>query len=386
MSLRSVAVVGGGPVGLALGLSLQRAGIDCVVLDARTAAAARNDRRVLALSHASCLTLQRLNAWNGIEATPIATIHVSQQGSLGRTLIRAAELRLAALGHVAPAGSVATALAGACQAAGVEVRHDVLVERADLRGDRIVLGCRGGDTAEIPARLAAWADGRIDEGAGVVARDYAQQAIVAQVDTRGGHEQVAYERFCAAGAIALLPQDRGHAVVCSSSGETAAAWLADDDAGFLARLESAFCGRLRFDAVGARQAFPLALRYRRGVVGTRAVWLGNAAQTLHPIAGQGFNLALRDVTELARRLRDQRAASGSGGDCGAARLLAGYAAARRADRLGAIGFTDALVRVFGVQSALVSHARGAGLLALDLMPAARRLLARHLIFGACNGS
>jgi 2-octaprenyl-6-methoxyphenol hydroxylase len=159
-------------------------------------------------------------------------------------------------------------------------------------------------------------------------------------------------------------------------GDICAGLLALDERGFLSRLHDIFSGRFEFADVGERSAFPLGLRFRESPVGNRAVWLGNAAQTLHPVAGQGFNLALRDVAQLARLLRE------GASDCGSAVLLARHAAARRLDRRSTIGFTDGLVRLFGIREALAGHARGAALLALDLMPAARRFLARRMIYGA----
>ena len=176
--------------------------------------------------------------------------------------------------------------------------------------------------------------------------------------------------------MALLPLRKHFGLVWSAPDSEADALLALDDSAFLSRLHDIFAGRLDFAAAGQRAIFPLGLRYRSTPVAERTVWLGNAAQTLHPVAGQGFNLALRDVSQLADLLQPRPA------DCGEAALLARYAAARRLDRRGAIGFTDGVVRLFGMQGALASHARGAGLLALDLLPAARRFFARRMIFGA----
>lgn len=381
MSVPEVAIVGAGPVGLALALALRQNGIACQLLDARTCGALRDDRRVLALSHGSRQVLERLGAWNGLGATPIATIHVSQQGGLGRSLLTAAEEGLPALGYVADAGALGTALASACDAAGLAVQHQTRVERTELRPGAAVLHCStplGRDEAS--AGLVAWAEGAIDQRADVRAevagRDYGQQAIAATVATHPPHGNRAFERFMPSGPIALLPHGKDYALVLSAAREDAAALLALDDAAFLSRLQQAFGGRLNFSAIGERVAFPLGLRYRRKPVGDRAVWLGNAAQTLHPVAGQGFNLALRDVSELARLLRDHA------GDCGDAALLARYAAARRLDRRGVIGFTDSLIHLFAGANPLLHHGRGAGLLLLDLLPAARSFVARRMIFGA----
>jgi 2-octaprenyl-6-methoxyphenol hydroxylase len=372
-----VAIVGGGPVGLALALMLRRAGIACKVLDARPAGAADKDRRVLALSHGSRQILERLGTWQPIGATPIEAIHVSQQGSLGRTLLRAGEAGVPALGYVAEAGALWASLAQACTQANVAIRHGLRVTGTEAGTDRALLHCaapKGGE--DIPAQLIAWAEGAVSGEDDVVRRDYGQQAIVATVQTREPPAGIAYERFTADGPVALLPLGDRYALVWTVPAAESAALLALDECAFLSRLHDIFSGRLDFSRAGERTAFPLGLRYRKTPVSERTVWLGNAAQTLHPVAGQGFNLALRDVTQLARLLQENPS------DCGNAALLARYAAARQFDRRGTIGFTDGLVRIFGLRDELSSHARGAGLLACDLLPATRRFLARRMIFGA----
>ena len=372
-----VAIVGGGPVGLALALMLRRIGIDCEVIDARPAGAACSDRRVLALSHGSRQILERLGVWQMIRATPIDTIHVSQQGSLGRTLIRAQEAGVPALGYVAEAGALGMALAQAATTAAVLIRHGMRVTSTEAGANRALLRCTTAQgSKEMQAQLIAWAEGAISDGEDIVRHDYGQQAIVAMVQTHEPDAGVAYERFTATGPVALLPLGKGHALVWTVTENDAAGLLALDDADFLTRLHGVFSGRLTFTAAGERTAFPLGLRYRQSPVAERSVWLGNAAQTLHPVAGQGFNLALRDVSQLVSRLQNRPA------DCGNAALLSSHAAARRMDRRSAINFTDGLVRFFGLRNSMAEHARGAGLLALDLLPVARRFLARRMIFGA----
>ena len=377
MDGEEVAIVGAGPVGLALGLALAQAGIACRILDARPRGAVRSDRRVLALSHGSRQILERLGAWHGIAATPIASIHVSQQDGFGRTLLRAEDEGLPALGYVTEAGTLGAALDAACERAGVALRHEARVGEVTIGPQAATLHCSTAQgEREFSARLVAWAEGAIEDGAGIVRRGYGQQAIVATLTTGEPHGGRAWERFTPSGAIALLPHGRELAAVMAVAEREAPALLALDDAGFLSRLQQAFAGKPDFISAGGRIAFPLELRFRRTPVGKRCVWLGNAAQTLHPVAGQGFNLALRDVAVLARRLRDHA------GDPGDAALLARYAAARRLDRGGTIAFTDSLIRLFGSDHPLLRHARGAGLALLDLLPPVRSFLARRMIFGA----
>lgn len=373
----AVAIVGAGPVGLALGLSLAQSGIACRIIDARPRGAVRSDRRVLALSHGTRQTLERLGAWREVGATPITTIHVSQQGGLGRTLLRAEDEGLPALGYVTEAGSLGAALDAACERAGIAVLHEARVGEVEIGSQVATARCVTAEGArEFTARLVAWAEGAIEDTAGIVSRDYGQQALVATLTTREPHDGRAWERFTPSGPIALLPHGRNLAAVMAVPQEELPALLALDDAAFLSRLQQAFAGRLEFVATSSRIAFPLGLRYRREPAGGRNVWLGNAAQTLHPVAGQGFNLALRDVAALARLLREHA------GDPGDAALLARYAAARRLDRGGTIAFTDSLIRLFGGDNVLLRHARGAGLALLDLLPPARSFLARRMIFGA----
>lgn len=372
-----VAIVGGGPVGLALALMLRRAGIDCEVIDARPSGAVGKDRRVLALSHGSRQILERLDAWQQIGATPITSIHVSQQGRLGRTLIRAQDAGVPALGYVAEAGALGASLARACAAAGVALRHGMRVTGTKSDIDRALLHCATPHGSnEITAQLIAWAEGAVSAEEDIVRRDYGQQAIVATVQTREPSAGIAYERFTEDGPVALLPLADRYALVWTVPDSESAGLRALGEREFLSRLHDIFSGRLDFTAVSDRTAFPLGLRYRETPVAERAVWLGNAAQTLHPVAGQGFNLALRDVSQLARLLQQGPA------DCGSAEVLARHAAARQLDRHGTIGFTDGLIRLFGLRGRLAGHARGAGLLALDLLPAARRFLAQRMIFGA----
>jgi 2-octaprenyl-6-methoxyphenol hydroxylase len=195
------------------------------------------------------------------------------------------------------------------------------------------------------------------------------------VSVAAPHRNVAWERFTHDGPVALLPLGERYAVVLTCGDTAQAGVKAADDEGFLALLQQRFGTRHRFTSASPRAAYPLGLRYRRQPVGARQVWLGNAAQTLHPVAGQGFNLALRDVWELAQALAGAV-------DPGAPAVLAAYARGRRADRRGAIGFTDLLIDGFASDFAPLKHARGAGLLALDLLPPLRAFVAKRMIYGA----
>lgn len=395
--IHDLLIVGAGPVGLALALALKDAGLDVGLVDARARAAVAADPRDLALAHGSRLTLERLGVWEAIPKTAIEHIHISQQGGLGRTLIDAEEHGLPALGYVAAAGALAAALRAAVDAAGIAVMDETEVTGLIPAADAVTarLGGAGRPAATLRARLAACAEGglRADDPE-VIELDYRQDALIAVADAAGGHRHTAFERFTAEGPLALLPRGEGYALVHVVRPESADALLGLDDAAYLARLQAHLGHRVRLTGVGTRRRYPLQLRYRRAVTGVRTVWLGNAAQTLHPVAGQGFNLALRDVWTLAELLHRRKAEAaagtaraGAGGqaaafDPGCAALLAAYAGGRDLDRFGTMRFTDGLVRAFSNDFAPLRHARGAALFALDLLPPLRGFIARRMMFGA----
>ena len=386
-------IVGAGPVGLALALALKDAGLDLVLADARAREAVARDPRDLALAHGTRLTLQRLGVWDGLPTTAIQHIHISHQGGLGRTLIDAAEHELPALGYVASAGALAATLRRAVDAAGIPVFDETEITNLAAGEDDVIasLAGTGRPAPTLRARLAACAEGGLRAGdPNVVEHDYGQHALIADVQVAGGHRHTAFERFTPQGPVALLPKGEGYALVHVARPETADELLALDDAAYLARLQAHIGGRARLTGVGPRLRYPLVLRYRRSTIAQRTVWLGNAAQTLHPVAGQGFNLALRDVWALSEALRrateaarrDSADTAPNPFDAGAAAILASYANARGLDRLGTIRFTDTLVRVFSNDFAPLRHARGAALFALDLLPPLRNFVARRMMFGA----
>ncbi|HRG71666.1 MAG TPA: FAD-dependent monooxygenase, partial [Thauera aminoaromatica] len=294
-------IVGAGPVGLALALALKDAGLDIVLADARAREAVARDPRDLALAHGTRLTLQRLGVWDGLPTTAIQHIHISHQGGLGRTLIDAAEHELPALGYVASAGALAATLRKAVDAAGIPVFDETEITNLAAGEDDVIasLAGAGRPAPTLRARLAACAEGGLRAGdPNVVEHDYGQHALIADVQVAGGHRHTAFERFTPQGPVALLPKGEGYALVHVARPETADELLALDDAAYLARLQAHIGGRARLTGVGPRLRYPLVLRYRRSTIAQRTVWLGNAAQTLHPVAGQGFNLALRDVWAL----------------------------------------------------------------------------------------
>lgn len=355
-----VLIIGGGPAGMALALALHRGGVESRIVDARPRGAAKSDARILALSHGSRLILESLNVWRDIPHTPIKTIHVSHQGGLGRTLIRAEEEQVPALGYVLAAGDLAAALDTAITAANITYADSTPAPEQSA------------------ARLTVHAEGRIDDSADIRTRDYQQHAVICMARGHRAHDHIAWERFTPAGPVALLPCGNEYAVVLTCAATDSEQIAALPNADFLTLLQTRFGPRVKLAGVGPRLIYPLGLKLRKTTVGERAVWIGNAAQTLHPVAGQGFNLALRDIAELSDTLTDR----GNNSDPGDATLLARYAARRRIDRATTVGFTDGLVRLFSNDLSPLRHLRGAGLLALDLFPPARHFLARRMMFGA----
>lgn len=379
MPRHDLLIAGAGPVGLALALALRDSGLSVALADRRPRAAVAADPRVLALAHGSRLTLERLGVWGRFAATPIRRIHVSQRGGFGRTVLQADEYGLPALGYVAAAGALAAALRKAVDDAGIPVMDETEVGPGRALGDHVEVElsapCAGAASIH-HARLLACAEGALNAAPGdMTARDYHQHAIIARVVAEAPHGETAFERFTDEGPIALLPFGDDYALVQVSSPERAAALLNLADEAYLAQLQRQFGARVRLRGVRERQRYPLALRYRRDPVAPRTVWLGNAAQTLHPVAGQGFNLALRDVWALATVLLEHP------GDPGGERPLAAYRAGRRLDRGATIHLTDGLVRLFSNGHPVLHHLRGAGLLVLDMCPPLRGLLARHMMFG-----
>lgn len=382
-----ILIVGGGPVGATLALALRGCGLAVTVLEARAAGAASVDARVLALAPGSRLILQRLGVWTVLEAqaTPIATIHVSQRGRLGHTVLRAAEEGLPALGYVLPYAALSDALDRAlAAAAGIVVTYGARAEAVDVAaGMARVRYARDGNACVSGTRLVALADGgRGLTGAMGLRRrvhDYGHHAVVARVAAELPHAHVAFERFTPAGPMALLPLgERDFALVWTAAPDQAEALLALDADGFLQRLHAHFGDRVgRFSAVSERAAFPLRLSTLRPVTAPHLAVIGNAAQTLHPVAGQGFNLGLRDAWELAQILQETARE-----DIGGASMLERYRAGRRCDTGGGILFTDFLVRAFSNDIPGFGATRGAGLAAAELAAPLKHFIARKMAFGA----
>jgi 2-octaprenyl-6-methoxyphenol hydroxylase len=382
-----VAIVGGGLVGASLALALAPLGLRIALVEAVARGEPEQpsfDERTTALANGSVRTFRTLGVWQGMErdATPIHRLHVSERGRFGVARIDAAQQGLPALGFVVPNWAMGRSLIAALDATpGIEMLAPARVAGTELLAEerRIEVATAGG-TRSLQAKLVVAADGarstlRELVGIGAEQWDYDQTAIVATATTQRFHDHVAYERFTPHGPIAILPLRDGRCgIVWTNRPEESTRLLALDDAGFARELQDAFGMRLgRFVQVGRRQSYELALTRAAAHVAPRLVIVGNAAQGLHPIAGQGFNLGLRDAASLAEVVAEALA---DGDDPGGERALNAYADWRDQDRRRIVAFTDGLVRVFGSPLGLVRGLRGLGLLAFDALPPAKSALAR----------
>ena len=402
-----VAIVGGGMVGASLAVALDGLGLRIALVEAIAhddASQPSFDERTTALSNGSRRILETLGIWPAVSAaaTPIRKIHVSDQGHFGFARIDAGEQGLAALGHVVANRSLGNALwARLSHCANVRVVCPARVLRVDVREESVELGVAvgaGADQAEaatleptaskaagaeeiIEAHLIVAADGahsavRSAFGVGAEIRDYEQTAVITAVLPQRFHDHVAYERFTDSGPLALLPLADGRCtLVLTLKPALAEAAMAWSDREFLAEVQRRFGFRLgRFLKVGRRVPYPLSLTRSDRTSAGRCIIVGNAAQGLHPVAGMGFNLGLRDVACLAELLAEHRGAPEE--DLGGGRVQAQYDAWRAADRSGIIAFTDGLVRLFSSRLAAVQHLRNLGLLAFDLAAPAKAALSR----------
>jgi 2-octaprenyl-6-methoxyphenol hydroxylase len=390
-----VVVLGGGPVGLVCALLLDRAGIGCAVLDARPLEALQRDRRLLALSRGSLLLLESLLGSGFAPMAPIERVHVSSRGDLGAAHLSAQDFDGTRLGATVWYADLVAALDAAAQArSGIRLQRSCRAGPVQQLPDRVRIALDDGSCLE--ARLAVDAEGTparaMDEAAKV-----RSLAMLADLDLAALAPGDAVERFTREGPLALLPlppaggaraADRVSMIWCQPAA-LAQERMQWDDARLCRRIGEALGPRWGTPAaIGPRLLFPLVTHRLERVYEHRLVHLGNAAQTLHPVAGQGFNLGLRDCACLAECLADSRvralqAAAGpmpAGFDPAAA--LARYGRRRRIDRRLLPALTGVLPPLFSSNLAPVVACRSAALVALDVLPGLRRSFTRLLMFGA----
>lgn len=385
-----ILLVGGGLVGASLARGLIGSRLRLAVVEAvppATQARPGHDDRVIALSWTSRRILEALGCWADLaaDAEPILRVHISERGQWGMARLDQADAGVPALGYVVTARALGQALW-----VGLEGRSDLdwlspaELEAFEVQPEGVEARLRiRGEPRRLRARLLVAADGgasRVRQTLGVPLweRDYGQTAVIANLTPSRPHGGMAYERFTPQGPLALLPMTEGRcSLVWTQPTEAVEEVLGLADGPFLNRLQATFGFRLgRLTQVGRRAAYPLRLAQARETVRPRVALIGNAAHTLHPVAGQGFNLGLRDVAALAEVLGD---AQGLGEDPGGLSVLERYAAWRQADQDGTARLTDGLARLFRNPLAPVRLGRALGLLALDLTPPAKYLLGRQFM-------
>lgn len=429
-SRHDILIAGGGPVGCALALALRDSGFSvllatgtrAVARDAPTHDAPGDDSmqdlaherarsridateparvtRPIALSQASHAFLRTLGALPGgpmqsdgrsnhAGGTPIRTIHVSQQGAFGRTVMSAAEHGLEALGYVFDSDSLNRVIARSALHVGIAERVVDWTEHAEgvlVRTSASEVDSGAADARPLQHHLTRFlvlADGGLlaEQVAGQIVRDYGQSAVLGTVHASEPHRNRAWERFTPRGPLALLPLADRYAFVWALPTAQANERMHDHDDRFLGALQQAFGDRAgRFSTLGPRSCVPLALKRLRRLESGSVIAIGNAAQALHPVAGQGLNLGLRDVMTLASMLDEDPQAVASAAKVAA--LAQRFARARWSDRTSTIALTDLFVRAFSNDRPLLAAVRGLALGALDILPPARAFLARRMMLGA----
>ncbi|RSN76827.1 2-octaprenyl-6-methoxyphenyl hydroxylase [Acinetobacter haemolyticus] len=395
---QQVIIVGGGMVGLSLALMLAKSNIAVKLLEAvkypnyddENLAPYHSsfDARNTALSRRSVQIYQKLGLWDALQqhATPILQVHITEQGSFGKARLVAEQEKVESFGQVIENAWLGRVLL-------TQVRQQPLIELID--GVQVTSLTQEADQVQIEAmrngeyihslksKLVIAADGRDSFcrqaiGVGVDEHDYDQVAIVTTVQTSKPHQQVGFERFSALGPLALLPLpgEYRRSVVWPVKKGTEAEWLGEEnDQHFLDALQETYGDRAgKFEKTGKRFSYPLSqvLAHKQAV--GRVVLMGNAAHTIHPVAGQGFNLCLRDADVLVRFLMEQLAKSD---DIGQPDNLLAYEQARLKDQQRVIKFCDSVVRGFSNQNPILKLIRNTGLVAFDVIPGIKPLVANY---------
>jgi 2-octaprenyl-6-methoxyphenol hydroxylase len=376
-------IVGGGPVGLVLALSMQQSGLPVKVLEARQKGVSYQDKRALALSYGSKVILEKLGVWQNVHhhTTAINTIHVSQRGSLGRTKLHADAYNLPALGYVVSYGALMQALEEALQTEDVMYEAIAQAITQDTHSATVDFTYAGEPKVMASSLLVVADGGRSLDNMPGIKRDtkaYGHDALVSMVSCELPHDHIAYERFTPTGPMALLPNGEHHfSLVWTGEKAEIDRLLALDDEAFLEALHIAFGDRVgRFLTVQKRISFPLIKSQLVTNLTPHLVVIGNSAQTMHPVAGQGFNVGLRDATSLVNILATLPVSA-----WGSQAMLTAYAKTRVRDTKGGLLFTDFLVSIFSNELIGLSSIRGAGLGLLDVLRPIKSLLVSKMSYG-----
>lgn len=379
--------VGAGLAGNCLALALKDSGLNVAIVEAASREKLRDSPagdRALALAAGTVELLDSMGAWAGVadKATAIRNIHISDRGHFGKTRLSATENGVPALGYVIAARDIETHLTDLVAQTATTCFYETRVAGLMSGNDAVNVSLKQDkQSLNLSAQLLVGADG----GQSTVRKlldipqqvtEYGQTALVTTVQATLPHQNTAYERFTEQGPLAFLPvSGRNISVVWTRKHEQAEALMAGSEAEFLAELQDCFGYRLgALKLVALRRAFPLSLIRAESMLLGRTVIIGNAVHQLHPVAGQGFNLGIRDVAELAERVLSQQSKQG---DIGDAALLNAYVKQRLDDHQKTIGFTNNLVHIFSNDWLPVAALRNTGLTLLDHLPFAKKILTRH---------
>jgi 2-octaprenyl-6-methoxyphenol hydroxylase len=386
-----IVIAGGGMIGTSLALALAPLGLRVAVIEAvarRETAQPSFDDRSTALSRSTQRMFEAMGLWPAIvaAATPIRSIHVSDQGRFGFSHIDAEEQAVEALGYVVINRVLGSVLQTALdERDGIEVLCPARIAGVEVTPGTATaeIEAEDGHTSRIACSLLVAADGARSAVRGMLGitadeQSYGQRAIIGNLKPGKPIDNVAYERFTPQGPLAVLPVADGRAgFVWTVSENDAERVMALDDAAFLAELQEEFGYRLgTFSRVGTRACYPLVLSKAQQLTATRSVLVGNSAHGLHPVSAQGFNLGMRDVAALVDCLADARNANETF-DAGDSALLQRYAEWRRADQKKLVRFTDSLVKLFGSERLPLRALRDIGMLGFDLVPGVRSVFAKH---------
>ena len=378
-------IAGAGLAGNCLALALKDSGLKVAIVESNSRDELRDSPlgdRALALAAGTVQLLTALGAWSGIvkQATAIRHIHISDKGHFGKTRLSAEDQGVDALGYVILARDIEEHLADLLEQTDIKRFYQTRVAGLMSGKDAVNISLKQqGKSLNLSAQLLVGADG----GQSTVRKlleipqqitEYGQTALVTTVKSTLPHQNTAYERFTSSGPLALLPSTgKLSSVVWTRNHEQAEALLSCGEDEFLAELQACFGYRLgALQLTAPRRAFPLSLIRAESMVSGRTVIIGNAAHQLHPVAGQGFNLGIRDVAHLAEILLEQLES-----DLGDAEVLNAYAKERLLDHNKTIGFTNNVVRIFSNEWLPLTVARNTGLTLLDHLPGAKQLLTKH---------
>lgn len=376
-----ITIIGGGPVGALMALRLIESGHNVLLIEAREEQI--NDPRALALSWSSVEILQKLGVWDKtLSATAMDTIHVSQQHSIGQTCLYAHESNIPHLGYVVGFSALLKNMHAQLAQSTTPCAFGIKLKRVTFESTCATLTLETLNNTEhtLRTQLVIMADGGkpID---GLLTdyhhKDYQQTAIVSHIDIETPHQHIAYERFSKDGPIALLPCQDGFALIWTQTPEKAREKLALEETAFLEALQSCFKYRApTLKKLGPVHTFPIRMKALKPSRIERIIYIGNGAQTLHPIAGQGLNLGIRDAVTLSRLLYQTEK-----DELGLQAMLKNYHDRRRKDRALMLHFTDLLVESFAKSGPFLNPLRSMGLFLLNQQPALKKQFAKYMLFG-----